>query len=533
MPQSDEIPANPLFPKEVLKSLPIGIQTFERLIEHQYLYVDKTAHIYQLIKGTPRYFLSRPRRFGKSLLLSTLESIFLGKREFFKGLAIEKMDYHWDTFPVIRLDISRANSENENDLQENLANLLSEAADKYELILQKTTLSFMFSDLIRALHKKTGKDVVVLIDEYDSPLVNHLHNPDLVLCLREILREFYRVTKFMDEYLKFVFVTGVTNFAKANMFSGLNHLHNITLNSSYATLCGYTEDEVKLYFSDRVQLLETQFNKSSSALFLDIKNWYNGYCFSQDTPSVYNPFSTLQFFEDKRFSNYWYQTGTPTFLVRLIQDTTFPQPTAFEHLKVLQKDFDTLIIEKPSSIPLLFQAGYLTIKRCIDEMSGVYELGYPNHEVKQSFLHSLLSLYSEDTVVSSEIYNLAEKIKQNDVPSFIQSMQVFFSQIPYEIHISKESYYQTVFYLILKLLGYFIHVEVHTNIGRVDSVLETSTTIYIIEFKLNGTAQDALDQIEKNAYAAPFLERNKKLILMGIEFNVAEKNISDWKIKEL
>jgi len=379
-----------------LKLLPIGIQTFELIVESNYLYVDKTPQIYELIKGTPRYFLSRPRRFGKSLLVSTLKSVFCGKKELFKGLAIEKLNYSWEVFAVIRLDISRANSENENDLQENIAKLLMEVAHENELELKENAISFMFSDLIRGLYQKTGKKVVILIDEYDSPLVNQLHNPDLVIVLREILREFYRVTKTMDENLQFVFVTGVTNFAKANMFSGLNHLHNITLNSSYATLCGYTQEEVEFYFSDRVQLLQTHFNKSSEVLLADIKNWYNGYCFSKDAQSVYNPFSTLQFFADKQFSNYWYQTGTPSFLVRLIQDTAFPQPTEFETLKAAQKDFDSLMLENPKSIPLLFQTGYLTIKRCIDEMAGIYELGYPNYEVKQSFLHSLLSLYSND-----------------------------------------------------------------------------------------------------------------------------------------
>lgn len=520
--------ATPLF-----QPLPIGLQTFELLIENNYLYVDKTAIIYELIKGTPRYFLSRPRRFGKSLLVSTLECVFQGKKELFKDLAIEQKDYSWAVYPIIRLDISRANGENENDLQQNIAALLSEIAEANGLKLEETTISFMFSDLIRALYQKTGKGVVILIDEYDSPLVNQLHNPDLVLSLREILREFYRVTKSMDEYLQFIFVTGVTNFAKANMFSGLNHLENITMDNQYHNICGYTQEELEFFFKKYIDQFCLNRNKNKEEMLALIKDWYNGYQFAKNGNTLYNPFSVLQLFKKQDFQNYWYQTGTPSFLVRLIQDTTFPQPTEFESLKAVQKDFDTLIIEKPKSIPLLFQAGYLTIKRCIDEMAGIYELGYPNHEVKQSFLHSLLSCYSDDSTVSSEIYNLSEKIKQNDIPAFIQSMQVFFSQIPYEIHIPKESYYQTVFYLILKLLGYFIQVEVHTNLGRVDAILETSTIIYIIEFKLNGTAQEALKQIKEKGYATPYLKNVKELVLMGIEFDIAKKNIGDWEIETI
>lgn len=289
------------------KLLPIGIQTFELMVESNYLYVDKTSKIFELIKGTPRYFLSRPRRFGKSLLISTLECVFRGRRELFKGLSIDKTNYTWGSYPIIRLDMSKIESENAEILRNDLSRSLFKMAKEEQIDLNpEDSPKNLFQDFITALNKKSGKKVVILIDEYDSPLVNQLHHSEIIQDLREILREFYRVTKTMDANLQFVFVTGVTNFAKANMFSGLNHLHNITLSGTYATLCGYTQDELEYYFSDRVKLLQDHFNKSFVALLADIKDWYNGYIFSSSAKSVYNPFSTLQFFADKQFSNYWY-----------------------------------------------------------------------------------------------------------------------------------------------------------------------------------------------------------------------------------
>lgn len=516
-----------------LKRLPIGVQTFANLIEHQYLYVDKTAKIYELIRDPSRYFLARPRRFGKSLLISTLECVFKGRKELFKGLAIEKMDYNWETYPVIRLDMSRVNSENEDNLKQSIADLLFELADESNVQLEKNLITTMFSSLILRFYKQAGKKVVVLIDEYDSPLVNQLHNPDLVKKLCEILREFYRMTKSMDEYLQFVFVTGVTNFSKSNMFSGLNHLNNITMNSKHHEICGYTQKELEDNFENYIEQLVKKSNREKIETLALIKEWYNGYQFTENSNTLYNPFSILLLFDNYFFKNYWYQTGTPSFLVRLIQDTAFPQPPEFEQLMAIRRDFDTLIVEKPTSIALLFQAGYLTIKRCVDELAEAYELGYPNHEVKQSFLNSLLSLYSNDEMASSEIYKLSATIQQNNIPAFFQAIQGFFSQIPYDIHIPRESYYQTVFYLILKLLGYFIQVEVCTNIGRIDAVIELSTTIYIIEFKLNDTVDEAIKQIEEKKYADPYLQKGKKLILIGVAFDMEKRNIQEWKMKDV
>lgn len=524
IPQEDGVP----------KRLPIGLQTFENLIEYQYLYVDKTPLIYELIKGLPRYFLSRPRRFGKSLLISTLECVFKGQKELFRGLAIAKTDYSWEVYPVIRLDMSTLGSDDVSTLCNDLSRQLHKMAEANNIRLNPINAPRnLLDDYISALYHKTGKKVVVLIDEYDSPLVNKLHNPDLVSVLRETLREFYRVTKSMDKYLQFVFITGVTNFAKSNMFSGLNHLNNITMDTKYHEICGYTQKELESNFASYIIQLMKKSNKDKIETLALIKKWYNGYQFTVNSHTLYNPFSILLLFDNYSFKNYWYQTGTPGFLVRLIQDTAFPQPPEFDHLKAMRSDFDTLSVEKPSSIALLFQAGYLTIKRCVDELAEVYELGYPNHEVKQSFLNSLLTCYSNDKMASSEVYKLAEKIKQNNIPDFFQTMQVFFSQIPYEIHISKESYHQTVFYLILRLLGYFIQVEVHTNTGRIDAVIELPTIIYIVEFKLNATAEVALKQIEEKEYAAPYMQKAKQVILIGIAFDMEERNIKEWKMKKV
>lgn len=514
-----------------LKPLPIGIQTFKDIIDGQFLYIDKTAHINKLIKGKGLYFLSRPRRFGKSLLLTTLEAFFLGKKELFKGLAIEKLDHDWQEYPVIRLDISAVGHDDETMVAEGLIKRLVDAAKPYSIILNTNQPPHeVFNDLIKLVAEKTGKKLVVLIDEYDSPIVNQLHNHELVKNYFAILRDFYRVTKFLDDKLQFVFVTGVSNFAKANMFSGLNHLDNITLNSKYAEICGYTQEELEHYFADRITKLANELKEEKTQTLKQIQAWYNGYQFVEKNKKVYNPFSILQLFNNMSFRNYWYQTGTPSFLVKAIGNVANLQPMQFENYKASQEEFDTLVVENPKVLPLLFQTGYLTIKG-YQPADNIYELGYPNTEVRQSFMRSLLAFYVDDDLAASHVYHLAESIRKNDLNSFMDKMKIFFANVPYDIQIPLEKYYQTIFYLILKLLGYYIEVEVKTNQGRIDAVLATKTNVYIIEFKLNGTAIEALQQIENGDYATRYRNHGKEMTLMGVEFSFDKRTLIDWKVK--
>jgi hypothetical protein len=431
------------------RKLPIGIQDFETIRTDNYLYVDKTELIYQMITRGQVYFLSRPRRFGKSLLVSTLHAIFSGKRQLFKDLWIGQSDYTWEEYPIIGLNMAIAVMSSSADLlQQSLNEQLDKIAAQYGIKLAPSVSVVGRLDNLIIQLCGSNKKVVVLIDEYDKPLIDQIHRPEIALENREVLKQFYGILKERGAKIRFVFLTGVSKFSKVSVFSGLNNLQDISLSPDYAILLGYTEQELTDYFSIEIDRLVHKEGLSRTAILDQIKHWYNGYRFSQEEVSVYNPFSSLLLFEQGRFSTYWFETATPTFLVNLIQERQF-DIAGIENLAIGAASFSTYEIDQLSVLPLLYQTGYLTIKS-YDRQSGHYELGYPNSEVEMSFLESLLTCFSkiEEPVQSDFIFKMVAALKKQSFAIFFELLKGFLASIPYDLHILSEKYYQNIFYFV-------------------------------------------------------------------------------------
>ncbi len=514
----------------MLKKLPIGIQTIDKLILGNYLYIDKTKMIYELLETGSTYFLSRPRRFGKSLLISTLEQIFVGNKELFKGLWIYDQPFAWEKHAVIRISFSGRKYENEQVLVDYIYLQLKKYADEYGITLKTIRYEDQFNELLRKLSK--DRKVVVLIDEYDKPILDVIDNVELAKANRDTLKAFYSVIKESDEYLRFVLLTGVTKFSKVSVFSGMNNLNDISMNKRYSTLLGYTQDELEYYFKERIEPLSEVCGKSVADILMDIKLWYNGYRFGIDVTSVYNPFSTLLLFDNQAFSNYWFETGTPTFLVKLMRENNY-ELANLEEQNFEKYTFDSYEIERLQPTALLYQTGYLTIKS-YDTETEFYRLGYPNHEVKKSLSTYLLDAYSgvQKDYSGSYIYQLITALKVFDNETFFETLRIFFADIPYDIQIKQEKYYQTIFYLVFTLIGMRIEAEVRTNKGRIDAVMIVGDVVHIFEFKLKGTAIEALEQIKTNNYYEKYMHKDRKIKMYGVAFDPAEKNIGEWIVKD-
>ena len=508
------------------KHLPIGIQSFKKVIDGGYLYVDKTRDIYRLVTEGVVYFLSRPRRFGKSLLLSTLEAIFLGQRELFNGLWIDGTDYGWEPHPVIRIDFSQFKVTSAEDFPQILIRQLRKIADRYRLKLSEGFYFEQFTDLIIQLSNK-GK-VVVLIDEYDKPIIDNIDDVEKARRIRDILKGFYEVLKGMDEYLRFVFLTGVSKFSKVGVFSGLNHLKDITLDNRNCALLGMTQEEVESCFSDHLEAFSRYASISIPDLIEKIRLWYNGFCFSSACVPIYNPFSLLMLLDMQEFRNYWFETGTPTFLIRQIRQRGY-NVEDMERLQVNELAFASYEIDRLTVLPLLVQTGYLTIKS-YDPKRRLFTLDYPNLEVRESFLKYLIDEFTPVQKETSDAYlwQMIDAMRAGDIEQVFAVLQVFFAGIPYDIQIKAERYYQTIFYLIFRLIGLQIGVEVRTSKGRIDAVVEIDEGIFIFEFKLGGTAQAALAQIHDRGYAAPYQNRKQPVILIGAVFGSQGEGIVDW-----
>ena len=504
-----------------MKPLPIGIQTFRDLIEGNYLYIDKTRSIYGLIKNSKgAYFLSRPRRFGKSLTLSTLEQIFLGNRDLFQGLWIYDSEYKWKKHPVIRFDFSKQKADSPERLIEFINNQLDYISAQYSVGLDRRQYYERFEELIMKLGK--AEKVVILIDEYDKPIIDHLEDTELALKMREVMKGFFSVLKGNDEYTRFLFLTGVSKFSKAGVFSNLNHLSDITLDETYSSLVGITEDELKTGFSEYISDLAAKEKTTENETLNTIRQWYNGYRFSAEGASVYNPFSTLLLFERKRFEHHWFETGTPEFLLKLILNNNYDIMDI--PLKTEALNFSSYEVDDLSLTPLLVQTGYLTIKD-YDAAEKIYTLDYPNFEVKKAFLSYFMQKFRKKEAPGSLIIKLTEAFQQEDLERSIQTVREIFAGIEYDLHISHEKYYQTLFYLTFTLLGFRISTEVKTNLGRIDAVIE-SKSIYIFEFKFSGTKEEALAQIRNKKYYEKYLNKGKDIYLVGAEFK--DRNIGDY-----
>ncbi|HMV79650.1 MAG TPA: AAA family ATPase [Leptospiraceae bacterium] len=504
-----------------MKPLPIGIQTFRKIIDGNYLYIDKTRQIYQMIKNpSGAYFLSRPRRFGKSLTLSTLEEIFLGNRELFRGLWIYDSEYSWRKHPVIRFDFSKQKANEPEALIRFIISELNLIAEKYNLALTETDYYSQFQELIIKLGKT--EKVVILIDEYDKPIIDHLEDTELAVRMREVMKGFFTVLKGNDEYIRFLLLTGVSKFSKAGVFSNLNHLTDITLNDAYSSLVGITEDELKNGFSEYISDLAKKEKKTEDETLNTIREWYNGYRFSAEGVPVYNPFSTLLLFEQKRFEHQWFETGTPEFLEKLMLKNNYDIMEI--PLKTEALGFSSYEVDDLSLTPLLLQTGYLTIKDYNAE-DGIYTLDYPNFEVKKAFLTYFIQKFRRKESPGSLIIKLTDAFQDENLEKCIEVLREIFAGIEYDLHIPQEKYYQTLFYLTFTLLGFRINTEVKTNLGRIDAVIE-SKSIYIFEFKFSGTKEEALAQIRNKKYYEKYLNKGKDIYLVGAEFK--DRNIGDY-----
>lgn len=517
----------------MLKPLPIGIQTFSKIIEEGYLYVDKTRDIHRLITEGEVYFLSRPRRFGKSLLLSTLEAIFQGRRELFDGLWIAESDYGWEEHPVVRVDFSLLRVESAEELKHRIAENLEDIAAEHGVSLPAGDYQKHWRDLIRQLAER-GR-VAVLVDEYDKPIIDNIERPEDAARIREVLKGFYTILKGLDEHLRFVLLTGVSKFSKVGVFSGLNNLEDITMSPAFASLPGITEDELNHFFHDYIVDFAADENISEAALQERIRRWYDGFCFAAGGARVYNPFSLLMLFKQRHFANHWFETGTPTFLIKLLREQRYDLQE-LEYMQVNELSFSSYEVEDLSPLPLLVQTGYLTIKGYNRERR-LYTLGYPNWEVEEAFVKYLVDEFSTVRKETADTYTwrMIDALRAGDFEHFFQVLDSFFAGIPYDIQIRKERYYQTVFYLIFKLMSLQVQAEMRTRRGRVDVVVELDEGIYIFEFKLeeDGDAQAALAQIEERGYAEPYRTADKPIYLIGATFGLEEGSVIDWKVERV
>ncbi|MDR3113804.1 MAG: ATP-binding protein [Endomicrobium sp.] len=511
-----------------MKKLPLSAQSFPKLIEENKIYVDKTRHIYNLINSASVYFLSRPRRFGKSLLISTFEELFKGNQKLFEGLYIyDKWDWE-KTNPVIHLDFTDIAYSTPEELKLTLNNFLKKTASANSLSLQDDMpVSVKFSELIEKLHNKTGQRAVLLVDEYDRPVTDNLSNKEVLSANKRILHDFYQVIKASDEHLKFVFLTGVSKFSGLSVFSALNNINDITVDERYAAICGYTQEELEDNFKNHILAAAETLKLSYNRTVASIKNWYNGYSWDGKT-SVYNPYSTLLLFDKKAFENHWFRTGTPTFLMELIRKHNRLQ--AFLERAVLpSSSFESYNPDSLSEIPLLFQTGYLTVKDRKSSVAGVkYTLDFPNREVKDSFLQYLLSEYTAypQEAMSELIEKVFIQFQNADAKGLEDNLTVLLAHIPYQLRQESEAYYHSIFLVWLKTLGFDIQGEISTNKGRIDAVLKQNDFAAIAEIKYGIDKQPeemlvaALKQIDDKKYYEAYL--GKKIILLAIAFNGKE-----------
>lgn len=513
------------------RKLPVGIQSFEKVREGDFVYVDKTDLLYRLVQSGNPYFLSRPRRFGKSLFLSTLEAYFQGKKHLFKGLAVEKLEQDWKIYPVLHLDLNAEKYENPESLYAILSRNLRRYEDVYGEDERDITIADRFSSLISRAYEQTGMPVVVLIDEYDKPLLQSMQNETLMREYRNTLKSFYGVLKSSDNNLKFVFLTGVTKFAHVSVFSDLNQLVDISLYPDYATICGITLDELNLSFKPELDLLSQENNITIQEAVSRMTRKYDGYHFQEGTPGVFNPFSVLNCLRTRRFDNYWFQTGTPTFLVELLKESDYDLRLLLDGIEMRASAFSEYRMEANNPIPLIYQSGYLTIKG-YDKEFDIYKLAFPNEEVKYGFVDFITPFYTAVTEDENGFYigKFVRELRAGDVDAFMNRLKAFFADFPYELNEKTERHYQVVFYLVFKLMGQFCDAEVHSARGRADAVVKTSDYIYVFEFKLNGTTEEALQQIDDKGYLIPYQADGCRLVKVGASFSADERNIAGWEV---
>ena len=530
------------------RKMPVGEQSFQNLRNDGCVYVDKTQYIYNIITQGRAYFLSRPRRFGKSLLVSTLKSYFLGEKALFKGLYLEHAEPElaaeegreaWQEYPVLYLALNEERYASEFELNNTLNVALTEWEKRYGAEPAEQTYPSRFRGVIQRAYEKMGRQVVVLIDEYDKPLLDTLHRPELHQTCKEILHGFYSVLKGNSDYLRFVFLTGVTRFSKMGLFSGLNNLNDISMIADMAGLCGITEKELLENFAPEIEELATTLKLSREKTLAKLKKHYDGYLFTEDSDvHVYNPFSLLNVFRNKKLNDYWYTTGTPTFLVEKLKRERHYFPNFEKGVPVPRFLLENYSTDSQDVIPVLFQAGYLTIKSYLPA-KDTYVLGFPNEEVKYSFLGNIQPILAPlaDSETGNAVWDFLEAIETGDVAQMMIKIDSLLAGVPYD-NVNEAKYRerdaQVALYLIFTLLGNVVTTEVHNNKGRADLIVHTDEVIYIFELKLwsAGTPDDAIAQIKAQGYATPYQASHKKVLLIGASFDEEKRNIGEWKVEE-
>ncbi len=513
------------------KKLPIGIQSFEKLRNEDCVYIDKTRQIYDMVERGSYYFLSRPRRFGKSLLVSTLHAYFNGKKELFEGLAMSELEKDWVKRPVLHLDLNTQKYDSVEALEYVLNDFLTKAEMIYGKMESEVSLGQRFQGVIQRACENSGHRVAILIDEYDKPMLQAIGNKELQDDFRSTLKGFYGALKSMDKYIKFALLTGVTKFGKVSVFSDLNHLNDISMDLRYAEICGLTEKEIRSNFDEYIMRLAENNSMTKDEAMAELKRMYDGYFFCEETKQgMYNPFSVLNAMDKCKFGSYWFETGTPTYLVQLLQNSEY-NLEEMSRVEVTAPILNSTDPQNTNPIPVIYQSGYLTIKD-FDKEFNMYALGFPNKEVEEGFMFFLMPFYIHtwEKAESSafEIRSFVKDVRSGNTDQFVKRLKSLFADTPYLIIKDLENHYQNVLWLVFKLMGFYVQAEYHTSDGRIDLVLKTKDFCYVMEFKLDGTAEEALAQIQDKSYTLPFELDGQKVIRIGMNFSKETRNIEKY-----
>ena len=514
-----------------LKLYPVGIQTFSEIINRNLLYVDKTEYVYRMTHSGGKYFfLSRPRRFGKSLLTSTFLSYFEGKKELFKELAIEKLEKEWTEYPVLHFDMSGGKHLDKDELDRYLQFVLDENEQKFGIKVDSSEPNIRLNALITSLYQKTGKQVVVLIDEYDAPLLDVVHDEPQLKELRNVMRNFYSPLKKCEPYLRFVFLTGITKFSQMSIFSELNNISNVSMDDEYAGICGITKDELETQMSADVDALGEKLGKNREETLALLREYYDGYHFADHSPDVFNPFSLLNAMAKGKLDYYWFASGTPTYLIEMLNKFQV-MPSEIGGSEADKSEFDAPTEKMTTIMPLLYQSGYITIKG-YDPETELYLLDIPNKEIRVGLYRCLLPYYIGMNTVkgTTTIAKMSAAIRHNDIDKALEMLQTYLATVPYCDNTDYEGHYQQMMYVIFSILNNYVDVEVHTPKGRVDMVLRTATHLYLFELKLNQSSDVAMKQIDLKEYPKRFVLCGLPVVKVGINFDMASHNIKDWKI---
>lgn len=514
------------------KPYPIGIENFEDLINGGFIYVDKTEFLYRMTKHKGYFLLCRPRRFGKSLFLSTIEAFFEGKRELFEGLAITKYDYDWEPTPVLHLNLVTMDASSPESLENSLDTQFRKWEAKYGITEIAKNLTDRFGTIIETAYNKTGRQVVILIDEYDKPLVSHIYDEDIKDKFRSILKPIYSNLKGRDKYIRMGLLTGVSRFSRLSIFSDINNLHDISFSEDYAAICGITEEEMLANFQYGIQKLAETNNLTYDEAVASLKANYDGYHFTEHCPDIYNPFSLLSALQESKVDNYWFATGTPTFLLKaaISEDEAIID---FLSTEAPQGTLSQIDAYSDDPVPLMFQTGYLTIKGYDPDLE-TYMLGVPNREVEHGIFNGLLPLCSHMSARKSAnfINKFVSLLRSGRPEDFLEQLQSFLADIPYDLTAKKpEIYFENNLYIIFKMLGFSVQTEYRTSRGRIDILITTPKYIYVIELKLDGSADDALRQIDEKGYATPFTADSRQLYRIGINLSSSTHTLTDWLIR--